>query len=89
MRSYCIETNIRSVYGIMTNFKEWIFTRYNLVSEAAKIIDIQSSRDNRMIKPHINPYEMSKVIKLIDSNNRINMDQLYKLIKIIQFLYSI
>ena len=69
----------------MTNFKEWIFTRYNLVSEAAKIIEV-SSNDN--FKPHINPYEMSKVIKLIE-NNRINMDQLYKLIKIIQFLYSI
>lgn len=46
MRSFCIENNIRTVYGIMTNFKEWIFTRYDLVSEAAKIIDIKENDKN-------------------------------------------
>jgi hypothetical protein len=80
MRSFCIENNIRTVYGIMTNFKEWIFTRYDLVSEAAKIIDIKENDKN--------PFEMSKVIKIVD-NETINMDELFKLIKIIQFLSSI
>jgi hypothetical protein len=64
----------------MTNFKEWIFTRYDLIKEAAKIIDI-----NEVDK---NPFEMSKIIKIVD-HEIINMDELFKLIKIIQFLCTI
>ncbi len=64
----------------MTNFQEWIFTRYDLIKEAAKIID------NKEVDK--NSFEMSKVIKIVD-HEIINMDELFKLIKIIQFLCTI
>ena len=38
MRNYCIESNIRQIFGIMTNFQEWIFTYYDLVSEGTQIL---------------------------------------------------
>lgn len=84
MRNYCIETNIRQTYGIMTNFKEWIFTRYNLASEGAKIIEKNEGGSN--VSSHINPFEMSQVFRVV-KNDKINSEELYKVIKMIQFLY--
>lgn len=50
MRTYCLEDKRQEVYGIMTNFKEWIFTKYSLNKEVS---DIHRGAKN------INPFEIS------------------------------
>jgi hypothetical protein len=58
----------------MTNFQEWIFTRYSLTSEAEQIID-----KNGRAAPlsDVNPFEMSKVFRVINKRKEVDMDQLY------------
>ena len=55
----------------MTNFQEWIFTRYSLTSEAEQIID----RNVRAAPlKDINPFEMSKVFRVVNKNKEIDID---------------
>jgi hypothetical protein len=78
MRNYCIETNIRQIFGIMTNFHEWIFTYYDLLSEGTKILEnLEVLGDH-----HINPFEMSKVYRVV-KGNQIDEKELFKVIKMI------
>ena len=33
MRHYCIENRQLTMFGVLTNYKEWIFTKYSLHKE--------------------------------------------------------
>jgi hypothetical protein len=63
MRNYCIGNNIKQIFGIMTNFQEWIFTYYNLVSEGTKILENQELQGD--VEHHINPFEMSRAYRVV------------------------
>jgi len=35
MRLVCIEQKTTQVYGVLTNYKQWIFTRFSMSNEIA------------------------------------------------------
>jgi long-subunit acyl-CoA synthetase (AMP-forming) len=64
--------------GVMTNFKEWIFTKYSLKKEIMK--DINQSKET------LNPFEMSKTFTILDDNFDIIPDQLTNVVIILEWL---
>ena len=38
LRTLCLIEQEHRVHGILTNFKEWIFTKYSLMNEAGELI---------------------------------------------------
>jgi len=79
MRTYCLDAKASEVYGIMTNFKEWIFTKYSFLDEARSMITNESQG---------NPFQISKVFKIIkkveeQTHETIDKTELHRVITIV------
>lgn len=58
LRAYCILSKLNSICGIMTNFKSWIFTRYDLKQELQNEDEQLQMKKDKYKNPF--PYDLSK-----------------------------
>ena len=61
LRRFCLIEQEPEVYGILTNFNTWYFTKYSLNKELASLMDPEP----KVYESSNNPFEISKPIKIM------------------------
>eukprot|EP00347_Sterkiella_histriomuscorum_P022612 403337826 len=104
LRHFCIQSGQSQVYGIVTNFKEWYFTKFDLLKEIVSVISQNNQRNSQQQKQNANnqnkkfqqgvhePFEISQKIQLMgidEGIEKLNRLELAKVIQIIQWLENI
>ncbi len=80
MRHYCILKELKQVYGLVTNFKQWVFTSYNLLKEA----NLEKTKYGYEIPA--SAFEVSHTIEILDDNLLIIPEELEKIVYILRWL---
>jgi ribosome biogenesis SPOUT family RNA methylase Rps3 len=68
---------------VLTNFKEWIFTKYSLLEEVKQLIQAQG---NETSINNVNPFEISEVYRVVkkegneESIDRVELNKVFNII---------
>lgn len=84
LRNYCMKYHKANIFGIITNFKEWSFTRYSLHKE---LVQVQRMLAEKSYWDY-SPFSMSESYHLMESseNSIIDTQALAKILAIIEHL---
>lgn len=79
MRTYSLLSQTPIVYGIMTNFKDWIFTKYSFLDEARFMM--KETRE-------YNPFQISQVYQVMKKDDETGVDDLneQELVKVVKII---
>lgn len=69
--------------GVLTNFKDWIFTKYSLLSEFENEI-VKHQEPQKLILT--SPFEVSQTLTILDDEFKIKIEELQKVIQILEWL---
>ena len=76
--------------GVLTNFKEWYFTKFNFLSEAHNKVSMQDRPQHAEQHPrlfdHRNAFEVSQKFEILNDDNRLMESELQKVVKILEWL---
>ncbi|TNV82573.1 hypothetical protein FGO68_gene5050 [Halteria grandinella] len=92
LRRFCLIEQEPEVYGILTNFNTWYFTKYSLNKELSSLL----SPEKKVYESEINPFEISQPIRLFknftqpDQSVKLQIDIkcLNQLVVILETLYT-
>lgn len=69
--------------GILTNYKEWVFTKYNFETEVNNAI---VSKVHKCILNERNPFEISQKFTIMNDNFELDIAELQKVVNVLEWL---
>eukprot|EP00347_Sterkiella_histriomuscorum_P010265 403376960 len=90
LRHHCIQHRQMKMLGILTNYKEWVFTKYSFEVEFQNSLNSMGSGGDFMSQikssDQKNPFEVSQKFTLMNENFELDVIQLQRIVNVLEWL---
>jgi len=91
LRNTCIQYNLQEACGVLTNYRQWIFTRYDMSKEIFKVVSSAENKLGGKIYRNYNQqsyFEVSEPFYLLSDLLEVKVSELEKIVNILKCVLS-